>query len=96
MSLLVSDGFMALGLLVAAAASLGVVRAPGACRKLHYATPAAVLLPALVTVAIGIQQEMDARTLAALFVTLVFVAGNAVVGQAIGRAALADEGKGLD
>jgi multisubunit Na+/H+ antiporter MnhG subunit len=94
-SLLVSDALMALGLLVAALAAVGVVRAPGAYRKLHYTTPAAVLLPLLVTVAIGVQQAMDARTLAALFVTAVVVVGNGVVGQAIGRAALADEGREL-
>jgi multisubunit Na+/H+ antiporter MnhG subunit len=94
-SLLVSEAFMALGLLVAVISAVGVVRAPGPYRKLHYTTPVAVFLPALVTVAIGIQEAMNARTLAALFVTVVFVTGNAVVGQAVGRAALADEGKDL-
>lgn len=95
MSLALSDAFLALGLLIALLSAVGVMRAPGVYRKLHYATPAAVFVPALVTVAIGIQEEMDARTLAALFVTVVFVIGNAVLGQAIGRASRADEGKGL-
>jgi monovalent cation/proton antiporter MnhG/PhaG subunit len=68
----VSDVLLALAVLTVAAAALGVAVMPDAYAKLHYVTPAAVVAPVFVTLAIFIQEGFDVNT-GETIVALVFM-----------------------
>ena len=58
----VADALLAVAVLIVAASALGVLFMPGACAKLHFVTPAAVVAPLFVAVAIGVQEGLDENT----------------------------------
>ena len=73
---IVADVLLALAVLTVAAAALGVAVMPDAYAKLHYVTPAAVVAPALVTLAIFVQEGFDENT-GETIVALIFMIGAA-------------------
>jgi multisubunit Na+/H+ antiporter MnhG subunit len=58
----IADALLALAVLVVAASALGVLTMPDAYQKLHYVTPAAVVAPLLVALAIFVQEGLDQNT----------------------------------
>ena len=58
----IADVLLALAVLIVAASALGVLLMPGAAAKLHYVTPAALVAPVFVAVAIGVQEGLDENT----------------------------------
>jgi multisubunit Na+/H+ antiporter MnhG subunit len=58
----VADALLALAVLTVAAAALGVAVMPDACARLHYVTPATVVAPVFVTLAIFVQEGLDENT----------------------------------
>ena len=58
----VTDVLLALAVLTVAAAALGVAIMPDAYARLHFVTPAAVVAPALVTLAIFVREGLDENT----------------------------------
>jgi multicomponent Na+:H+ antiporter subunit G len=66
----VADVLLGLAVLVVAGASVGVLVMPDAYAKLHFVTPATLLAPALVALAVAVQAGLDSNsgeTLVALF-----------------------------
>ena len=59
---IVTDVLLALAVLTVAAAALGVAVMPDAYARLHYVTPAAVVAPVLVTLAIFVREGLDENT----------------------------------
>ena len=59
---IVADVLLALAVLTVAAAALGVAIMPNAYARLHYVTPAAVVAPVFVTLAIFVQEGLDVNT----------------------------------
>lgn len=68
----IADVLLALAVLVVAASALGVLTMPDAYQKLHYITPAAVVAPLLVALAIGVREGLDSNT-GETFVALFFM-----------------------
>jgi monovalent cation/proton antiporter MnhG/PhaG subunit len=68
----VSDVLLALAVLTVAAAALGVAVMPDAYARLHYVTPAAVVAPVFVTLAIFVADGLDVNT-GETIVALVFM-----------------------
>ena len=58
----VTDVLLALAVLTVAAAALGVAVMPNAYARLHYVTPAAIVAPVLVMLAIFVSQGLDENT----------------------------------
>jgi multisubunit Na+/H+ antiporter MnhG subunit len=58
----VTDVLLALAVLTVAASAIGLVVMPNACSRLHYVTPAAVLAPMLVALAIFVAEGLDENT----------------------------------
>lgn len=58
----VTDVLLALAVLTVAAAALGVAIMPNAYARLHYVTPAAVVAPVFVTLAIFVTEGLDVNT----------------------------------
>jgi multisubunit Na+/H+ antiporter MnhG subunit len=71
---IVTDVLLALAVLVVAASAVGVLAMRDAAQRLHFVTPAAVVAPVLVAVAIFVRQGLDentGETLVALFFMVV-------------------------
>jgi multisubunit Na+/H+ antiporter MnhG subunit len=58
----ISDVLLALAVLTVAAAALGIAVMPGPYAKLHYVTPAAVVAPVLVALAVFVTEGLDENT----------------------------------
>ena len=58
----VIDVLLGLAVLTVAAAALGVAVMPNAYARLHYVTPAAVVAPVFVTLAIFVREGLDENT----------------------------------
>ena len=58
----IADVLLDLAVLTVAAAALGVAVMPDACARLHYVTPAAVVAPVFVTLAIFVTDGLDENT----------------------------------
>ena len=58
----VTDALLALATLTVVLSSLGIAVMPGAAAKLHYVTPAAVVAPLLVTLAVLVREGLDSNT----------------------------------
>jgi multisubunit Na+/H+ antiporter MnhG subunit len=70
----VADALLALAVLVVAASSVGVLAMKDAAARLHFVTPAAVVAPVLVALAVFVRQGLDentGETLVALFFMIV-------------------------
>lgn len=68
----ISDVLLALAVLTVAAAALGVAVMPDAYARLHYVTPAAIVAPVFVTLAIFVREGLDENT-GATIVALFFM-----------------------
>ena len=67
---IVTDVLLALAVLVVAASAVGIAAMKDACARLHFVTPAAVVAPLLVALAVFVRQGLDENTgemLVALF-----------------------------
>jgi multisubunit Na+/H+ antiporter MnhG subunit len=53
---------LTMAVLIVAASSLAIAVMPSAYDKLHYITPAAIVAPALVTIAIFVREGLDENT----------------------------------
>jgi multicomponent Na+:H+ antiporter subunit G len=58
----ITDVLLALAVLVVAASALGVLVMPTAYARLHYVTPAAVVAPVLVALAVLVTEGLDENT----------------------------------
>jgi monovalent cation/proton antiporter MnhG/PhaG subunit len=70
----VIDVLLGLAVLTVAAAALGVAVMPDAYARLHYVTPAAIVAPVFVTLAIFVREGLDentGETIVALFFLIV-------------------------
>jgi multicomponent Na+:H+ antiporter subunit G len=67
-----ADAFLALAVVVVLLSSVGVLVMRGACAKLHFVTPAALVAPALVTLAVWVKAGFTATT-AEVLLALLFV-----------------------
>ena len=70
----VIDVLLGLAVLTVAAAALGVAVMPDAYARLHYVTPAAIVAPVFVTLAIFVREGLDentGETVVALFFMIV-------------------------
>ena len=61
-SQIVADVLLALAVLIVAASALGVLFMRDAFARLHYVTPATVVAPVFVAVAIGVREGLDENT----------------------------------
>jgi multisubunit Na+/H+ antiporter MnhG subunit len=59
---IVTDVLLGLAVLTVAAASAGLMIMPSAYARLHYVTPAAVVAPVFVTLAIFLREGLDVNT----------------------------------
>jgi monovalent cation/proton antiporter MnhG/PhaG subunit len=59
---ILTDVLLALAVLTVAASAVGLIVMPDAYARLHYVTPAAVVAPVLVTLAIFVREGMDSST----------------------------------
>ncbi len=59
---IVTDVLLALAVATVAASAVGLVVMPDASRRLHYVTPAAVVAPVLVALAILVAEGLDENT----------------------------------
>ena len=58
----ITDVLLGSAVVVVAASALGIAIMPDAYAKLHYVTPAAVVAPVLVTLAIFVSEGLDVNT----------------------------------
>jgi multisubunit Na+/H+ antiporter MnhG subunit len=58
----ITDVLLALAVLTVAASAVGVAVVPDAYARLHYVTPAAVLAPVLVALAVFVTEGLDVNT----------------------------------
>jgi monovalent cation/proton antiporter MnhG/PhaG subunit len=59
---IITDVLLALAVLTVAASAVGLIVMPDAYARLHYVTPAAVVAPVLVTLAIFVREGLDVNT----------------------------------
>ncbi|MGH3258013.1 MAG: monovalent cation/H(+) antiporter subunit G [Streptosporangiaceae bacterium] len=81
-----SDILLGLAVLVVLGASVGVLAMRGPYRKLHFVTPAALVAPALVALAIGVQAGLDENTGETLLALLFMVIAGPFLSHATVRA----------
>jgi multisubunit Na+/H+ antiporter MnhG subunit len=82
----VTDVLLALAALTVVSSSLGILVMPDAAAKLHYVTPAAVVAPALVTLAVFVREGLDASTGMTVIALLFLVAVSPYLSHATIRA----------
>ena len=58
----ITDVLLGLATLTVVLSSIGIAVMPGAAAKLHYVTPAAVVAPVLVTLAVFVREGLDSST----------------------------------
>jgi multisubunit Na+/H+ antiporter MnhG subunit len=58
----VTDALLALATLTVVLSSVGILVMPDAAARLHYVTPAAVVAPVLVTLAVFVREGLDSNT----------------------------------
>jgi multisubunit Na+/H+ antiporter MnhG subunit len=69
---IITDVLLALATATVAGAALGVLIMPDAYARLHFVTPAAVVAPVLVTLAIFVREGLDSST-GQTFIALIFM-----------------------
>ena len=70
---IITDVLLALAVATVAAAALGVAVMPGAAARLHYVTPAAVVAPVLVLLAVFVTEGLDENTGETLLAVLIMI-----------------------
>jgi multisubunit Na+/H+ antiporter MnhG subunit len=83
---IITDVLLALAVLTVAASALGVAVMPTAAARLHYVTPAAVVAPVLVALAVGVAQGLDENTGETVLALLVLLAVSPFLAHATIRA----------
>jgi multisubunit Na+/H+ antiporter MnhG subunit len=87
----VTDGLLALATLTVVLSSVGIAVMPDAAARLHYVTPAAVVAPLLVTLAIFVREGPDSNTGMTVMALVVMVAVSPYLSHATLRAIRARE-----
>ena len=82
----VSDTLLGLAVVIVLGASLGVLVMRDAYQKLHFVTPAALVAPLLVLLAIGVQAGLDENTGETLVALVFLVVGGPFLSHATMRA----------
>jgi multisubunit Na+/H+ antiporter MnhG subunit len=82
----VTDGLLALATLTVVLSSVGIAVMPDAAARLHYVTPAAVVAPLLVTLAIFVREGLDSNTGMTVIALVVMVAVSPYLSHATLRA----------
>ena len=82
----IGDMLLALAVLTVALASLGVATAPNAYARLHYVTPAAVVAPVLVALAILVTEGPDENTGETVLALVFLIAASPFLSHATIRA----------
>jgi multisubunit Na+/H+ antiporter MnhG subunit len=82
----VADFLLGLASLLVVGASIGIVVMPGAYAKLHFVTPAALVAPVLVALAIGVQAGLSENTGETLVALAFLVVGGPFLSHATIRA----------
>lgn len=82
----ITDALLALAVLVVAASALGVAIMPGAAARLHYVTPAAVVAPVLVALAVLVTEGLDQNTGATVLAVILMIAASPFLSHATIRA----------
>jgi multisubunit Na+/H+ antiporter MnhG subunit len=82
----VTDVLLGLAVLTVAASALGLAVMPTASARLHYLTPAAVVAPALVALAVLVTQGLDENTGETVLALLLMIAAAPFLSHATIRA----------
>jgi multisubunit Na+/H+ antiporter MnhG subunit len=82
----VTDVLLALATLTVVLSSIGIAVMPDAAAKLHYVTPAAVVAPLLVTLAVFVREGLDSNTGMTVIALLFLVAVSPFLSHATIRA----------
>ncbi len=88
---IITDVLLALAVLTVAAAALGVAVMPDAAARLHYVTPAAVVAPVLVLLAVFVTEGLDENTGETLLAVLIMIATAPFLSHATIRAIRASD-----
>jgi multisubunit Na+/H+ antiporter MnhG subunit len=88
---IITDVLLALAVLTVAAAALGVAVMPDAAARLHYVTPAAVVAPVLVLLAVLVTEGLDENTGETLLAVLIMIATAPFLSHATIRAIRASD-----
>jgi multisubunit Na+/H+ antiporter MnhG subunit len=83
---IVTDVLLALATLIVVLSSIGVAVMPAAAAKLHFVTPAAVVAPLLVTLAVFVKEGLDSNTGMTVIALLFMVAVSPYLSHATIRA----------
>lgn len=81
-----TDALLALAVLVVAASAVGVLTMKDASARLHFVTPAAVVAPVLVALAVFVRQGLDENTGETLVALFFMVAAGPYLSHATVRA----------
>jgi multisubunit Na+/H+ antiporter MnhG subunit len=87
----VTDALLALAALTVVLSALGILVMPDAAARLHYVTPAAVVAPVLVTLAVFVREGPDASTGMTVIALAFMVAVSPYLSHATIRAIRADK-----
>jgi len=90
----VTDALLALATLTVVLSSVGIAVMPDAAARLHYVTPAAVVAPALVTLAVFVREVLDSNTGMTVIALVFMVAVSPYLSHATIRAIRARSGTG--
>ena len=90
----ITDVLLVLAVATVAAAALGVAVMPGAAARLHYVTPAAVVAPVLVLLAVFVTEGLDENTGETLLAVLIMTATAPFLSHATIRAIRARDNAG--
>ena len=90
----VTDALLALATLTVVLSSVGIAVMPDAAARLHYVTPAAVVAPVLVTLAVFVREGPDASTGMTVIALAFLVAVSPFLSHATIRAIRARSGPG--
>lgn len=90
----VTDALLALATLTVVLSSVGIAVMPDAAARLHYVTPAAVVAPALVTLAVFVREGLDSNTGMTVIALVFMVAVSPYLSHATIRAIRARSGTG--
>ncbi len=82
----VSDVLLGLAVLLVLASAVGILVMPGAYAKLHFVTPAALVAPILVTLAIGVRMGLTENTGESCLALVFMVIGGPYLSHATIRA----------
>jgi multisubunit Na+/H+ antiporter MnhG subunit len=82
----VTDALLALAALTVVLSAVGIAVMPDAAAKLHYVTPAAVVAPVLVTLAVLVREGLDSNTGMTVIALLFLVAVSPFLSHATIRA----------